>query len=77
MDNEVNIVLSGGETIFATGVFLEPVKCTINGKEQWRWVAVGFEDDSFYDGFIVDPNEYADNIEEMLNPLDKEDVPFL
>jgi len=33
--------------IFSTGVHLQTVKCIINGIKQWRWVAVGFEDDSF------------------------------
>ena len=72
MDNEIRLVLSPSDRIFATGVFLQPVKCTINGNEQWRWVAVCFEDDSYYDGIVVDPVEYADDIEGMLNPTDYE-----
>ena len=72
MDNEITLVLSPRDRIFATGVFLQPVKCTINSKEQWRWVATSFEDDSYYDGITVDPVEYADDIEDMLNPTDFE-----
>lgn len=68
MDNEITLILSPEDTIFATGVFLQPVKCTINGKEQWRWVATNFEDESYYDGITVDPVEFADDIEDMLNP---------
>lgn len=64
MDKQIN--LSDTDKIFATGVFLQPVKCTINNTEQWRWIAVGFEDDSFYDGEIINPNEYADNIGDMV-----------
>lgn len=60
------IVISDTDTIFATGVFLQPVKCTINNIEQWRWVAVDFEDDSFYNGEIINPNEYADSINNMV-----------
>lgn len=60
------MAISDSDKIFATGVFLQPVRCTINGKEQWRWVAVSFEDDSFFDGEIVNPNEHAENIEDML-----------
>ncbi len=60
------IVISGTDKIFATGVFLQPVKCTIDGKEQWRWVAVGFEDDSFFDGEIVNPNEYAESVGDLI-----------
>ena len=47
-------------TIFSTGVFLESVKCIVNGKKQWRWVAVNFEDESFLDGKAINPVEYAD-----------------
>lgn len=64
MDNQ--IILSDTDKIFATGVFLQPVKCTINGKEQWRWVAVGFEDDSYYDGEIIDVYDYADTLEGLI-----------
>lgn len=60
------IAISETDKIFATGVFLQPVKCAINNIEQWRWIAVGFEDDSFYDGEIINPNEYADNISDMI-----------
>jgi hypothetical protein len=66
------IVITDIDKIFATGVFLQPVKCTINGIEQWRWVAVGFEDESFFGGLIVDPVEYGDNLEDMLNLIEEE-----
>ena len=58
-----NIIMSETDTIFGTGVFLQPVKCTINGIETWRWVAVGFEDDSYYDGELIDIYDYADTFE--------------
>jgi len=64
MDKQITI--SDTDKIFATGVFLQPVKCTINDKEQWRWVAVGFEDDSFFNGKIVNPYDYADNIKGLI-----------
>lgn len=60
------ILISSKDKIFATGVFLQPVKCTINEIEQWRWVAVGFEDDSFYDGDIINPVEYANDIDKLI-----------
>lgn len=60
------LLLSSKDKIFATGVFLQPVKCSINGIEQWRWVAVNFEDDSFFDGEIINPIEYADDINELV-----------
>ncbi len=46
--------------IFSTGVHLQSVRCTIYGKKQWRWVAVGFEDESFLNGKIINPIEYAE-----------------
>lgn len=64
-------LISETDKIFATGVFLQPVKCVINNQEQWRWVAVGFEDDSFLDGKLVNPNEYADNIEGLVTDFDE------
>lgn len=64
MDKQISI--SSNDKIFATGVFLQPVKCTINEIEQWRWVAVGFEDDSFFDGEVINPIEYANNINELV-----------
>lgn len=59
-------IISDTDKIFAIGVFLQPVKCTINEKEQWRWVAVSFEDDSFLNGETVNPNEYAENVEGLI-----------
>lgn len=61
MNNE--ILLKETDKVFATGVFLQPVKCTINGIDQWRWVAVEFEDDTFYDGEIIDVYDYADSLD--------------
>ena len=60
------IVITESDKIFATGVFLQPVNCTINGKQQWRWIAVGFEDDSFFNGQRVDIYDYADNVEDLI-----------
>ncbi len=48
-------------TIFSTGVHLVSEKCIINDKKQWRWIAVGFEDESFINGNIINPIEYAEN----------------
>lgn len=45
--------------IFSTGVYLQSVECVINGKKQWRWVAMGFEDESFLNGEAINPIEYA------------------
>ncbi len=64
MDKKIS--LSDTDKIFATGVFLQPVNCIINGKQQWRWVAVGFEDDSYYDGEYIDVYDYADTLQGLI-----------
>jgi len=70
MDKQTTI--SDTNKIFATGVFLQPAKCTINGIEQWRWVAVGFEDDSYYDGEVIDIYDYADTLEGLIGNSEEE-----
>lgn len=54
------------QTIFSTGVFLESVECVINGQKQWRWIATGFEDDSFASGKIINPIEYANKQKKLV-----------
>lgn len=60
-------LISKGDTIFATGVFLEPVNISKTDIEDWRWIAVGFEDDSYLDGTAINPSERADNIESTIS----------
>ena len=64
MNNQISI--SENDKIFSTGVFLQAVECTINGKKQWRWVSVGFEDDSYYDGEPIDVYDYADTFKDLI-----------
>lgn len=52
--------MENSKIIFSTGVHLQSVECVIDGKKQWRWVAVGFEDESFLDGKAINPLEYAE-----------------
>ena len=58
--------ISKNTQIFATGVHLQAVECTINDIKQWRWVAVSFEDDSFMNGQIVEPIEYANEMAQLI-----------
>lgn len=53
-------------TIFSTGVHLQAVECSINERKQWRWVAVGFEDESFMHGQAINPFEYAETQEGLV-----------
>ena len=52
--------------IFSTGVFLESIECVVNGKKQWRWMAVDFEDESFLNGKSINPIEYANKKEKLV-----------
>lgn len=59
-------------TIFSTGVHLQSVECVINGKKQWRWVAVGFEDESFLNGEAINPIEYSEKQEDLVEKFQDE-----
>ncbi|OQA90123.1 MAG: hypothetical protein BWY26_01474 [Elusimicrobia bacterium ADurb.Bin231] len=58
--------------IFSTGVHLQPIECVINEEKQWRWVAIGFEDESFLNGEAVNPIEYADRQENLVEKFKDE-----
>lgn len=58
------------DTIFSTGVYLQAVEVEINGRKQWRWIAVGFEDDTFFNGQLVDIYDYADNFDDLFKNFD-------
>ncbi len=60
--------LTETDYIFSTGVFLKPEKCIINGKEQWRWIAAGFEDDSYLYGESINVYDCAETLEGLLIP---------
>lgn len=66
MEVQKNITDNANIKIFATGVFLQPFEVEINGRKQWRWIVVGFEDDSYYDGELIDVYDYADSFEGLL-----------
>lgn len=59
-------------TIFSTGVHLQAVECSINERKQWRWVAVGFEDESFMNGEAINPIEYAEKQEGLVEKFQGE-----
>jgi hypothetical protein len=51
--------------VFTTGAFVVPVRVKINGIEAWRWIIDSFEDDSFFDGKVFNPSEYASNFDKL------------
>jgi hypothetical protein len=55
------------DTIFATGVHLQGIEVEINGIKQWRWVATSFEEDTYFDGEIIDVLTYANDFKSLLS----------
>lgn len=49
-------IIKNGDTVYSTGVFLIR-DTTVNG----GWVVEGFEDDSFFDGELVNYTKIDDN----------------
>lgn len=58
--------LTPGTKIFCTGAFLQPVKVEINGMKQWRWILVGSENPSYYDGEEISIYDYANDLQGLL-----------
>ena len=60
--------------IFTIGAFCEPCKWTDpdTGKVHWRWVVAGFENDSYMDGDYVDPAEFSDTCEGLINEMESD-----
>jgi len=58
--------------IFSTGVHLQSVECAIDGKKQWRWVAIGFEDENFLNGKAINPVEYAEKQKNLVEKFQDE-----
>jgi hypothetical protein len=58
--------------IFTTGAFLVPTRIKLNGKDLWTWTVSEFIDDSFKDGIVYNPREYAEKNEDLLKNLTPE-----
>jgi hypothetical protein len=70
MEAEKTQKITPSSKIFSTGVHLQAVEVEINGKKQWRWIAVGFEDDTYFDGEIIDVNDYANTFEGLFKEVE-------
>lgn len=61
------IIFENDPVIHTTGAFLKPIKVTnSNGIEQWLWFVSEFVEDSFLDGKVYNPKEFASSKEELL-----------
>jgi hypothetical protein len=54
------------DKIFSTGVHLQAVEVKIGEIKQWRWLVVGFEEESYFNGETIDLNDYADSFEGLV-----------
>ena len=53
--------------IYTTGAFLKPAKITTDkGKVVWVWYVAEYNEDSYRDGELYNPQEFADTKEELL-----------
>jgi len=53
--------------IFTTGAYLSPMKIKdSDGNDYWGWVVTDFDGDSFHEGEVYNPPEYADTLNELL-----------
>ncbi len=52
--------------IYATGVYLVPMKVIDGEKERYVWVVDEFNDDSYLNGELCSPIEYTDNLKDLL-----------
>jgi len=71
--SEMLTVQQGEPVYFTTGAFIAPIKLIVNGVEVWRWVVESFEGDSFYDGEVHNPREYAFNAQALIEEEEFED----
>ena len=51
--------------VFTTGAYLKAQK--INNK--WVWIVIGFEDDTYEDGEVIDPSTCTDTRGELFNRI--------
>jgi len=61
------IIFDNEPVIYTTGAFLKSMKVTDSeGKEIWIWYVSEFNEDSFKDGEIYNPQEFANSKENLL-----------
>jgi hypothetical protein len=52
--------------IYSTGVYLVPLKVSVNGNSRWVWVAEEFDNDTYLDGDLIDPNIMANKLDKVI-----------
>jgi hypothetical protein len=59
-------VTKGSPMIYTTGAFISPTMRVIDGEEVWMWVVEEFTDDSYMDGKVCLPKEFAYSSDDLL-----------
>ncbi len=59
-------VTKGRPMIYTTGAFISPTMRIIDGEEVWMWVVEEFTDDSYMDGKVCVPKEFAYSSDDLL-----------
>jgi hypothetical protein len=62
--------LTPADTVFATGVHLQPIQVEIDGKPCWVWIAWSFEDTTYYDGKPINVNTHSASFEGLVRVED-------
>ena len=53
--------------IYTTGAYLRPLQLIDEqGNERWVWSVTEFDGDSFNDGTVFNPNEYAPSLQALM-----------
>ena len=66
----MKLIFDNEPIIQTNGAFLKPAKVIDStGKEIWIWYVSEFTEDSFLDGEIYNPKEFANSKEELLQEL--------
>jgi hypothetical protein len=66
MVNHTEIKITPRDKIYASGVYLQAIEVVIDDTKQWRWVSVGFNDDTYFDGETIDVYNYANSFQGLI-----------
>lgn len=66
MVNHTEIKITPRDKIYASGVYLQAIEVVIDDTKQWRWVSVGFNDDTYFDEETIDVYDYANSFQGLI-----------
>jgi hypothetical protein len=66
MENKSRIQFTPQDKIFTTGSYLQAFEVEINGIKQWRWILVGQEGNTYFNGESINVYDYADSFVNLI-----------